>query len=213
MAETVQTQTTTPFDEIWAILQENAQQLKETDQLIKETDRLMKENAEKQEKRSQELDRQFKERSKEFDRRLSKLGDRFGEMVEYMVMPNLLDRFRDLGYEFEKAYQNTTIKDSKNNIITEVDVTLENGDKVMITEVKTKPSINDIIYHKERMEKIRAYADLHNDKRKFFGAIAGMVFNENEKKFALKNGFYVLEPSGEAFIITAPEGDYSPREW
>jgi hypothetical protein len=29
----------------------------------------------------------------------------------------------------------------------------------------------------------------------------------------LKNGFYVVEPSGETFIITAPEGIYSPREW
>jgi len=29
----------------------------------------------------------------------------------------------------------------------------------------------------------------------------------------MKNGFYVIEPSGETFSITAPEGEYSPREW
>jgi hypothetical protein len=40
-----------------------------------------------------------------------------------------------------------------------------------------------------------------------------MVFNDNEKAFAMKNGFYVLEPSGETFIITEPNGDNSPREW
>jgi hypothetical protein len=38
-----------------------------------------------------------------------------------------------------------------------------------------------------------------------------MVFNE--KAFAMKNGFYVLEPSGETFTITEPNGDNSPREW
>jgi hypothetical protein len=37
--------------------------------------------------------------------------------------------------------------------------------------------------------------------------------SESEKIFALKNGFYVIEPSGETFTITAPEGVYSVREW
>jgi len=83
----------------------------------------------------------------------------------------------------------------------------------MIVEVKSKPKTEDISEHIERMEKVRAHANIHNDKRKYLGAIAGMVFNENEKTFAMKNGFYVIEPSGDTFIITAPEGIYSPREW
>jgi hypothetical protein len=39
------------------------------------------------------------------------------------------------------------------------------------------------------------------------------VFNEREKAYALKNGFYVIEPSGETFFITRPEGKYHVREW
>ena len=31
--------------------------------------------------------------------------------------------------------------------------------------------------------------------------------------FALKNGFYVLKPSGDTFAVIPPEGIYSPREW
>jgi hypothetical protein len=83
----------------------------------------------------------------------------------------------------------------------------------MIVEVKSKPTTEDITDHIERMGKVRAHADLHNDNRKYLGAVAGMVFNENGKTFAMKNGFYVIEPSGETFSITAPTGDYSPREW
>jgi hypothetical protein len=179
--------------------------MEETDRKMKETDGKMEETA----RQIKETDKQMKET----DRKISKLGGRFGEMVEYMVMPNLLAKFDELGFDFEKAFHSTTIRDTKNNIITEVDVTLENGDKVMIVEVKTKPDIGDITEHLERMKKIRSYADLHNDKRKFLGAIAGMVINENVRNFALKNGFYLIEPSGETFIITEPEGDYSPREW
>jgi UDP-N-acetylenolpyruvoylglucosamine reductase len=134
-------------------------------------------------------------------------------MVEYMVMPNLITKFHELGFEFEKAYRDAVIKDKANNITTQVDITLENGDKVMIVEVKSKPSAEDITDHVERMERVKARAGVHGDKRKFLGAVAGVVFNDNEKAFALKNGFYVIEPSGETFVITVPEGIYSPREW
>jgi hypothetical protein len=83
----------------------------------------------------------------------------------------------------------------------------------MIVEVKSKPGAVDITEHIERMLKVRSHADLQNDKRKYLGAVAGMVFNDNEKTFAMKNGFYVIEPSGETFTITAPECIYSLREW
>ena len=153
------------------------------------------------------------ERQRQTDKQLSKLGSRFGEMVEYMVMPNLIDKFGELGFVFEKAYHQATIKDKKNNIITEVDITLENGDKVMIVEVKSKPTAKDVKEHIKRMEKVKAHANLHNDNRIYMGAIAGIVMNDTEKTFALKNGFYVIEPSGEEFVITEPKGIYSPREW
>jgi hypothetical protein len=57
------------------------------------------------------------------------------------------------------------------------------------------------------------YADLHNDKRVYLGAMAGVVFSESEKTYALKQGFYVIEPSGDTFTITKPEGKYHPHEW
>ena len=171
-------------DEIWAMM-------KETDRRMKETDRRMKET----------------------DKRLGKLGNRFGEMVEYMIVPNLVAKFQELGFEFEKTHCDTEIRDQKHNIFTEVDVFLENGDKVMIVEIKTKPNVDDINDHIERMEKLRKYADLHNDKRKYLGAIAGVVFGDSEKTYALKKGFYVIEPSGDTFNIIEPSGSYYPHEW
>jgi len=165
------------------------------------------------EREKKEMERRIKESEERLNKQLSKLGGRFGEMIEYMVLPNLVHKFRDLGFEFTKAYPEAEIKDSDNNIFTEIDITLENGDKVMIVEVKSKPNINDIKDHVRRMKKVRRHGDLHGDKRKFLGAIAGMVFKDNVKTFAMKNGFYLIVPSGETFIITVPEGEYSPREW
>jgi putative heme iron utilization protein len=94
-----------------------------------------------------------------------------------------------------------------------MDLFVEDGDKAMIVEVKSKLTTEDITDHVERMEKVRAHADLHEDRRVFLGAIAAMIIDDKVKRFALKNGFYVLEPSGETFKIIVPEGDCSPREW
>jgi hypothetical protein len=175
------------FEKVWAALMETREQIKATD-------------------------KQLKEQMKATDKRIGELTNRFGDMVEYMVLPNLVTKFEELDFTFTKANR-TEIKDKKNNIFLEVDALLENGDKVMAVEIKTKPSIDDIHDHIERMEKLRAYADLHNDKRVYLGALAGVVFSNSEKVYALKKGFYVIEPSGDTFNITEPEGDYHPREW
>jgi len=187
------------FEKVWAMMQESDKRQAER---LKETERFLRENALQQKERADQLDKQ-----------LSKLGNRFGEMVEYMVKPNLIAKFHVLGFDFEKVYMDASIKDKTNNIFTEVDITLENGDKIMLVEVKSKPNNEDILEHIKRIEKVRFHANLRGEKRKYLGAVAGMVFKESEKQFALKNGFFVIEPSGETFLITAPEGEYSPREW
>jgi hypothetical protein len=153
------------------------------------------------------------ERSKQLDKQLGELGNSFGNMIEHMIVPSLITKFRKLNFEFTKVHRDTKIVDLKNNIAAEVDVFLENGDKVMVVEIKNKLEIGDIDDHIERMEKLRQYADLHNDKRIYLGAVAGVVFSESEKRYALKNGFYVLEPSGDTFTITVPTGKYHPNEW
>jgi len=52
---------------------------------------------------------------------------------------------------------------------------------------------------------------LHGDKRTFLGAVAGVVISDSVKRYALKQGFFILEPSGETFNIISP--DNKPKEW
>jgi hypothetical protein len=88
---------------------------------------------------------------------------------------------------------------------------LENGDKAMLVEIKNKLTIERIDKHIDRLEKMRKYADLHGDKRTFLGAVAGVVVTDEARDYALSQGFYLIEPSGESFNITPPQG--SPKEW
>jgi predicted AAA+ superfamily ATPase len=171
--------------------EEARKQMEEIREQMKETDRITKENA----------------------KLIGNLGGRLGDMVEHLVAPNLKEKFRELGVVFEKTTRNSEFTDAKNNFIAEVDITLENGENVMLVEVKSKLTIEDIAEHIERIGKVRAHADLHGDRRKFLGAVAGMGLTENERTFAFKSGFYVIEPAGETFAIRKPEGIYSIREW
>jgi hypothetical protein len=61
------------------------------------------------------------------------------------------------------------------------------------------------------MEKLRRYFDLHHDTRKLYGAVAAAIIPGNVRDFALTQGFYVIEQSGDSVAITKPEG--SPRAW
>jgi hypothetical protein len=186
----VQTVEHPTFETVWVALQEVAERQKETDRIIKE-------NTERQ--------------TKEFNERFGFFTKRFGEVVEYMVAPNLREKFREFGYNFPKTNAPSVISDHDNNIFLEIDVMLENGDKAMLVEVKSKLTTEDVKKHIKRLNKMRKYANLHGDRRVFLGAVAGVVMTPNVKKFALTKGFYVVEPSGETFDITPPNGQ--PREF
>ncbi|MDR0389733.1 MAG: hypothetical protein LBH73_06650, partial [Spirochaetaceae bacterium] len=116
-------------EDVWAMLQEtdrilkeNALQQKETDRKMAETDRIVKENARRQ---------------KETDKQIGELGNRFGELAEHLVTPNIAAKFRALGYAFTKAGPNLEFFDEKGKSLAEVDVWLENGEFALAVEVKS----------------------------------------------------------------------------
>jgi chromosome segregation ATPase len=195
-----------------AQIKATSEQMKETDAQIKATDAQIK-ATDAQIKATGEQMKETDRRMKDTDKRLGSLTNRFGEMVEYMIVPKLEEKFKELGFEFEKTHRNSKIRDQEHGIAAEIDAFLENGDRAMVVEIKNKPSVDDIHDHLERMEKLRAYADFHADTRKYLGAIAGVIFGESEKIYALKKGFYVIEPSGDTFVIIEPSGNYHPHEW
>jgi hypothetical protein len=149
--------------------------------------------------------------------------------LEFAVMKDLIEKFRELGFIFTSAYPHAVIEDKENTIFEECDITLENNDKVMIVEVMSVPTAAGIREHVERLHKIRSYASLHGDNRIVLGAVAGMFINDRDRDFALQNGIFVIEPAGgklgipdttplsdmagyaaRTFIITVPQDNCFP---
>ena len=149
----------------------------------------------------------------ETDRKISKLSGRFGEMVEHLVVPNIENKFNELGFTFTRTSTNVKIlKDETSDASAEIDIFLENGDVAIAVEVKAKPNQDDVDDHVIRMEKLRCYADKRQDNRRYHGAVAGAVFSESIRAYILKKGFYLIEQTGDTVQITVPDG-FVPREW
>ena len=191
--ETTQSANPPTFETVWAALQE--------------TDRILKENAEQHKK----YEREREKSEADFNKKLGEYINLFGAVTEYTMAPKLLEEFCELGVTFPKASRNISIRDKINNIFFEIDVMLENGDTAMLVEIKTQLTMDRIKYHMERLEKMRKYADLHGDKRAFLGAVAGVIVTDEVRKYALDQGFYLIEPAGQSLSITAPGG--KPKEW
>jgi len=174
------------FEQVWASLDRLTQQ---------------------QEKTSIELEKLIKDNNKRF----GDISNRFGDLVECIISPNILDKFKDMGLEFETASPKIKVRDHKNKIYFEIDVFLQNTTAAMLVEIKTELKIEYINEHIERLEKMRVFANLHNEKRIFLGAVAGIIVSSDAKNYALENGFYLIEPEGEDLNITPPFK--KPKEW
>ncbi|MDR0597186.1 MAG: hypothetical protein LBG14_01605 [Treponema sp.] len=211
------------FEKVWAMFRETDRKFRETDRNFQETERLLKEQSQETERllkeQSRETERLLKEQvretdrqMKETDRKISKLGSRIGDLVEELIVPNIVEKFNKLGYVFGKVAPRVRYQDARGEYVAEVDLLLENGDLVLVGEVKTQLTIADVREHLKRMEKLRRYADEHGDRRKLLGAVAGAIASKEVKAFAVKSGFFVLEQSGDTIRISVPEG-FKPREW
>jgi hypothetical protein len=196
------------FEKVWAAIHETGRQMeKRKEEVDRQIEKRREELDREMEKRKEEADRRFQENERllrQNQKMMSDLGRKFGKIIEHMFIPNLKENFNALGYDFEKSSPNVLIESMDHQICMEIDVFLENGDCALAVEVKTQANIDDIREHIERMEKLRRYFDLHHDPRKLFGAVAAAVMPGNVHDFALKQGFYIINQTGDNISVEAP---------
>ncbi|MDR1147872.1 MAG: hypothetical protein LBK66_04510 [Spirochaetaceae bacterium] len=200
------------FKETDKLLKENAaeadRRFKEIAEQMAETDKLMKESAAEADRRFKETDKLLKETG----RQLGDVHNRLGELVEHIIVPNILQKVKPLGYKFKYVRKRCEFMDRNFRVIAEADIVLINGEYIMIIEVKTVLKVKDVDNHLERLGKIRRDACPPDESHRLIGCVAGAVVDEAVKKYAHKKGFYVLEQSGDTLKLDVPEG-FNPKMW
>jgi predicted AAA+ superfamily ATPase len=145
-----------------------------------------------------------------------KMGDlvhSFGDLAEHLVAPGIAKKFNALGFHFDSVTPGgKELLDDQGRGLAEIDLLLENGEYSVAVEVKSKPKVEDIKEHVNRLKVLRHYMDKHHDSRVIRGAIAGAIFHEGVKRAAIKAGLYVIVQTGDTMQIEVPE-KFTPREW
>jgi hypothetical protein len=141
---------------------------------------------------------------------VAKLGDRIGEIVEHMIGGGIVEQFQALDIAIHSHSRDKTFGKRGTEGSGQIDVFLENGDLVVLVEVKTKPTVDEVREHIERLEKYRLYG---NDKRRILGAVAGAVVSDNVITFSHRQGLFVIVQSGEAVEIVTPPKGFKAKEW
>jgi hypothetical protein len=157
-----------------------------------------------------EHNKKHDERMERLSQRFGDLSNRFGDIIEAIISPNMCEKFEKYNFDFHSSCTNLKIKSGKKTIA-EIDVLLEDGDSVMIVEVKNKVTLFDIEKHLERMEKIQKHPTGAMKNKKIYGAIACALVDDDMKKMIFSSGFYLVCHTGDNVEIIEPPSDFVHR--
>jgi hypothetical protein len=186
------------FETVWRMFQETREQMKETDRKIQETNEQMK-----------ETDR----RMKELQKTVGNVTNTLGDAVEGFLTSDIHLLFRKYGYSFNITSQDKIFRDENNTPLAEIDAFLENGNYVMLVEVKSQLRFKHITEHIERLKTVREIFDKRNDKRKLLGSIASPKINSQQLSAIREAGFYAIIPSDENVKVYPEEADFKAKKW
>jgi len=170
------------------------------------------ENEKKLELQRIENEKRFERQRKEDNKKWREMSLRLGEIIEYMIAPDLPAKFRELGFTFKNSTIRQDVSDGT-RVLTDIDILLEDGDSVMLIEAKTCPTVYDVKELVKNMKIVKQYPPRSVRGAKMYGAIAGAVVKDNVAKAAFDAGFYVVMQTGDNVEIVLPPKDFVPKVW
>ena len=178
---------------------------------MRESEARIKEMIEERKKRENELQKE----QEQWQKRIQKLENLFttqwGKLVEALVEPGAVDLFRKRGIKIRQSARRVEVEDDDGRVIAEYDILLENDDEVVVIEVKTTVTKEDVDYLLEKLSHFKERSPRFRD-YKVYGAVAGISFHEDIDRYAYKKGLFVLKSEG-GIIRIANDEDFRPKEW
>ncbi len=193
------------LENVWAVIEATNNQIRETDRMLsarfKETDAKFK-----------ETDAKFKETDAQIRKTealVGRLGNRWGEFVEGMVLPAVIDIFAKRNIEIDRVFNR--VKARKNGDTMEIDIIGANSNYVTVTEVKSKLLSTDVKKFAKKLRRFKKFFPEYKDKD-IVGAVAGITIDDSVVNFAIKEGFFVIAQKGNSVEIVNSQ-DFAPKTW
>ncbi|REJ60475.1 MAG: DUF3782 domain-containing protein [Microcystis aeruginosa DA14] len=203
---------TTTADDVWRLLAELVEAQKETERCFQETERRFQET----ERRFQETERILKEQSLKTDRQITRvsqeignLGGKWGRFVENMVAPACETLFLNRDIPVHQVSQR--VRKRLDGKTLEIDVLVTNENHVLVVEVKSSLSVDDVKELINNLTEFRQFFPEYNHKQ-LYGAVAGIEIEEGADKYAYRQGLFVLAQRGENVAILN-DTEFQPKTW
>jgi len=174
----------------------------ETDRAIQRLSDRIEQMSIEAEKRAQEADKRHEKLREDIELLTSNyggIGRGLGQLVELIVVPKIRLDINKFGHDFKRTRANKIFRlnrhiPGRKETTVEVDLFLYNGTETMAVEIKTSLSVQDVEKHINQLKKLRKYEE-ETDMlgKKLYGAMVGVFVDYHARKFAMKNGLYILE--------------------
>lgn len=178
--------------------------------------------AEEARRRAEEARRKTEEEIRETSKKIREIGimvgnltDGWGKFVEGLVEPSIPRLFRELGIEITGLSQRA--RKRKADMELEIDLLATgkrrtNGEDVIIAvEAKSNLRVREV---EDFIENLKTFFDFFNEHRgkELIGVVSGVRLTTGAKRYAEKEGLYILGPSDETMIVLNKEG-FKPKIW
>jgi len=129
---------------------------------------------------------------------LGTVGNRLGDIVELVVIPGLRHAINEYGHRFRSCVANKSFtyigKNGYKQEIAELDLFLSNGTEVMVVEIKNTLSVGYVNRCLSKLKRMREFEkETKIEGKKLYGAVVGVYVDPDARRFALKNGLYVID--------------------
>lgn len=147
----------------------------------------------------QETNQQFKETDKKLKKLEELFTSQWGKLVESLVEGDLVNILNQKGIQVHNT--NERVKGFRFGRQFEFDIIAENGDEVVVVEVKTTLSTDDVKEFLDELTHFKEVLPRFKD-NKVYGAVAYLRVDGNCDRFAEKKGLFVIRATGNSALIT-----------
>ncbi|WP_373839571.1 hypothetical protein [Methanospirillum sp.] len=194
------------FEKVWLMFQETDKKFQETDKRFQETDRILSE-------KFKETDRMLSEKFKETDKKLNKLEQLFisewGNLVESLVEGDIVTLLNQKGINVIDIIEGR--KGRRDGINFEFDIITINNTEMVIVEVKTTLTPEDIRQFLKKLAQAKDWMPEYADKI-VYGAVAFISEDTGSSAMAEKNGLFVIKATGDSASVVNAD-NFVPKIW
>lgn len=209
--------TNTASAEIWQILREVSQTQKELGQSQKKTEESLRElhgEHKKTEESLRELHEVQRRTEKSLEKTNGNFNNKWGTFMEDLVKGDLVKLLNERKIRVKRTSSHLQCYRSDNSTEAEFDLVADNGEEVVVVEVKTTLTGDKIDKFIKKLKGFKKAFPQYKDK-KVYGCVAHLGDHKDAVEEAEKNGLFIIKAPGgtsDVSTIVNPQ-DFKPKQF